>query len=99
MFLGFGAGVGWFAVSIKTAFVADADGVLVMVQAMGSDHGFGTSSLNGTISADNVVVTYALPALLLVPLVNLGCAGGLVGTDSGAVDDDECYCSHKSLRV
>lgn len=88
MFLGFGAGVGWFAVSIKTAFVAYTYGVLVMVLAMGSDHGLGTSSFDGTISADDVVVTDALPTLLLVPLVNLGCAGGLVGTDSGAVDDD-----------
>ena len=82
------SGVGSFAVGIKTTFVAYSDAVLVVVQAMGSYHGLRATSLNGSISTDDIVVTDTLPTSLLVPLVNLGCAGGLIGTDSGAMDDD-----------
>lgn len=82
-----GASVGSFAVSIKTSFVTDADAVLVVVKAMGSYHGLGTTSFDGAISADDVMVADTLPSSLLVPLVDLSCAGGLVGSDGGTVDD------------
>ena len=48
--------VGCFAIGIKTAFVAYSDRVLIVNEAMGSYHGFGTSSFYGTVSADNIVV-------------------------------------------
>lgn len=68
--------------------------MLVVILAMSAYHGFGSSLLYGAVTADDIVVANAFPTSLLVPLVNLGCAGALVGTDGGAVDYEECYCSH-----
>lgn len=36
--LGFGTGVGWLAILVQAPFITDADGVLVTVQTVGSDH-------------------------------------------------------------
>ena len=82
------SGIGCFAVGIKATFVADADAVLIVVKTMGSYHGHGTALFDGSISTDDVMVADALPSTLLVPLVNLRCAGGLIVTDSGTMDDD-----------
>ncbi len=85
-FLLWGAGVGCFAVGIKTAFVTDSDAMLVVVQTMGSDLGFWASSVDAAIAVDDVVVADAFPTSGFVPAVNLFYAGGLIGTDGTAVD-------------
>lgn len=65
--------------------------MLVVILAMGSYYGLGTTLLYGIVSVDDMVVANAFPTSFLVPLVNLGCAGALVGTDGRAVDYEDGY--------
>ena len=92
--LGVGAGVGGFAVAVEAAFVADAEGVLVVVLAVGADSGLWTALFYGAVTAHNVVVADAFPASSFVPDVDLGGGARLVGSHRAAVEDEEAYCSH-----
>ena len=94
-FLGFRPGVGWLATGIKTSFVADADGVLVMVLAVCSHHTLGATWLYAAIPADDIVITNAKSKPLSpVPLVNLSSRGGLVRTHGRTMNDDKRDYSH-----
>ena len=84
-----GAGVGRLSADVEPSLVADADGVLVVVPAVGADHELGTALFDLSAAADNVVVADAeFPALLPVPGVDLGGRALLVGADGTAVNDD-----------
>ena len=53
---------------IVASFVAYADGVLVVVQAVGANHPFRSARLNLSVTTDDVVVADAeFPASLAVP--------------------------------
>lgn len=59
-----------------------------MVFDVGSDHGFGTTFLDTTITTDDVMVADAVRvATCAMPFVNLLGTAGLVGLDSRAMDD------------
>ena len=79
---------------VKSAFVADAEAVLVVVLAVSTDVGFSPSGLNAAIATHDIVIAYALPSALAVPLVNLPCARCLAGAHGTAMDDQECDAAH-----
>ena len=64
--------VGGLTAGIVASFVAYADGVLVVVQAVGADHPFRSAGLNLSVTTDDVVVADAeFPASLAVPRIYL----------------------------
>ena len=79
---------------IKSAFIADAEAVLVVVLAVSTDVGFSPSGLNAAIATHDIVIAYALPSALAVPLVDLPCARCLAGAHGTAMDDQECDAAH-----
>lgn len=93
----FGARVARIAAHVKPSFVADADGMGVVILAVGADSGLWTACLDGAIATDDVVVADALPPSLPVPVVDLGGGGCLAGTHGGAVDDEERDGSHRCV--
>lgn len=81
------ASVLWITLCVETTFIADADGVAVVVFDMSSDHGLWATFLYAAITSDDVVIADAVRvASGSVPLVNLCCAAGLVGLDCAAVN-------------
>ena len=70
-FLGRCASVGVTAFLVEATFVADADGVGVVVAGMSAYHLFRTTEMQLAIAGDVVVVAAALPATGLVHLVEL----------------------------
>ena len=68
-----GARVGRLSADVEPTLVADADGVAVVVPAVGADHILRPSLFDLSAAADDVVVADAkFPALLPVPGVDLG---------------------------
>ena len=66
LFLGWGSGIGWTAVGIKAALVADADAVGVVMLGMGAGHLLGTARIDGAVLGDVVVVADGAEATSLV---------------------------------
>ena len=57
---------------VQTTLVAHADGVAVVVQAVGANHPFWSAGLNLSVTTDDVVVSDAeFPASLAVPRIYL----------------------------
>ena len=54
--LGEGTGVGWFAVGIESALIADGDAVSVVVSGVSSDLSLRAARVEGTVLGDVVVV-------------------------------------------
>lgn len=81
-------------IGVKSAFVADAEAVLVVVLAMSTDFEFSPSGLNAAVATHDIVIAYALPSALAVPLVNLPCARCLAGSHGTAMDNQECDAAH-----
>ena len=78
---------------IQTAFVADADGVGVVVLGMGALDGFGQQGDDIAIAADIIVVT-AL-AVLGLACGNQGLhTEGTVALRGTTVNNDKVYCTH-----
>ncbi len=86
--LSWGAGVGRTAFFVETSLVADADGVGVVVAGMGADHLLGTTEVQLSVAGDVVVVAAALPATVLVHLVELLQRNVLVRSRCRAVNND-----------
>ena len=82
------------SVGVKSAFVADAEAVLVVVLAVSTDVGFSPSGLNAAVATHDIVIAYALPSALAGPLVDLPCARCLAGAHGTAMDDQECDAAH-----
>ena len=73
---------------VESTFIADADGVAVVVFDVSTHHRLGATFLDATITSDDVVIADAVGvAPGSMPFVDLGCAAGLVGLDGRAVDD------------
>ena len=96
--LGRGAGVAGMACRIQTAFVADADGVLVVVLAVGSDLLEGTAFMDLTVTGDIVVIADVFPAAS--QMVGLALTEGILtrGARGAAVQHDEGDGSHGKLK-
>lgn len=94
--LGFGAGVAGIAGSIETAFIADADGVLVVAFAVGAYLPEGTALVDLTVAGDVVMIADVFPTALEVVGFALVEGVALRGLRAAAVQDDEGYCSHCS---
>ena len=60
MLLGWSASVGWIALLVETTFVADADGVGVVVAGMHAYLVLRAGLVQLTVAFDVVVITYAL---------------------------------------
>ena len=74
------ARVGFFTADVESALVADADGVRVVVQAVGTHHPLRTAWLDRSVTTDYVMVADAeFPAPLAMPGVDLSSRGALVG--------------------
>ena len=87
LFLLRGTSVSRLASGIKTAFVADTDGVAVVVQTMGTNHFFRSADFNIAIPADIVVVSWPIPAFGDVPFRDLFYGTRLGWHHCAAVDD------------
>lgn len=78
---------------VKPTFVADSDRMAVVVRTVSTNHLLWTTGLDGSISANDVVVADAFPSFGTMPLVYLLGAGCLIRFHGTAVDDDEGDCS------
>ena len=92
--LGRGAGVGITATFVETAFVADADGVGVVVAGVGTDLRLVAALVQLAVAGDVVVVATAFPAFCLVTGIQCLEREILVAASGAAVDDDEINASH-----
>ena len=81
-------------IGVKSAFIADAEAVLVVVLAVSTDDGFRPAGLYASVTTHDIVIAYALPSALAVPLVNLPCARCLAGAHGTAMDNQECDAAH-----
>ena len=81
---------------VESPFVADADGVGVVVQTVGADHPFWTTGLDLSVTTDHVVVADAklIMAVFAVPGINLSGRRCLVGLYCRTMNDYQCYNSH-----
>ena len=74
---------------IVASFVAYADGVLVVVQAVGANHPFRSAGLNLSVTTDDVVVADTeFPASLAMPRIYLSGGRCLVGPYCRTMNDD-----------
>ena len=75
------ARVGGLTADVEPALVADADGVGIVVQAVGTHHPFRAAWLNRSVTTDHVVVADAklIMAVFAVPGINLSGRRCLVG--------------------
>ena len=69
------------AVGIQSPLIADSDGVLVMVLAVGTDLGFGATKVNAAILLYVVVVADVFPATV-VHVVVAALLRGITGVTS-----------------
>ena len=80
---------------VEPAFITYSDGVLVVVQAVSTDHPFRATSLYATIATDNVVIAYAeLESAVAVPGVDLSDRTQLVGLHCRTMNHYQCYRPH-----
>ena len=92
--LGFGTGVVVTALAGDSAFVADADGVLVVMTGVGSDKVLVAGLVELAVAGD-VVVVACEPEACLMAGDELGDGEGTVFARRTAVNDDKVDGSHK----
>ena len=92
--LGRGAGVGWMAVGIETALIADADAVGIVMSGMGADFFLGTARVEVAILRDVIVVTDGAEATSLVAGFESLYREVLRNLGGRTVNDDEIDLSH-----
>ena len=88
------AGVGFASLVIQAAYVADADGMFVVVSDMGSGLALRTTCLDGAILQDYPVVAAAGPSLGTVTMVEVGDGPLLTLPGGGTVDYDVQHLLH-----
>ena len=86
-------GVGRTTLGVETSFIADADGVLVVVAGMGADEVFMTRLIHLTVPGDVVVIGGEAEASLVTG-DELGDREWTVAARGAAVDDDEVDAAH-----
>ena len=79
---------------IHAANVANTDGVLIVVLDMGTCEFLGTAGMNAAILIDYPVVAAAVPALGLVPAVNVFDSDLLADLGIGAVNNNPLHILH-----
>ena len=87
------------SVGVQTTYVAYSDTLPVPTVAVGTLFFYGAALFNGSVQADDTVVTYLFESASAVPLVYVGCCKVHSATCSGAVDDDRVYCSHAFCAI
>ena len=93
------AGVGGSALLVETAFVADADGVGVVVAGMGADHELRPSWLDLSVTTDHVMVAYAeVETPIAMPCIDLSCRARLVRPHRRTVNHYQCNMPHDCIR-
>ena len=91
-----GARVGGLTSYIQPALVADADGVGVVVHAVGTDHVLRTAWLYLSVTTDHVVVADAeVEAPPAMPRIYLSCRTRLVGPHCRTVNNNKGDLSHR----
>ena len=90
------AGVGGLTADIESPFVADANRMGIVVQAVGADHPFRPTGLNLSVTTDHVVVADAklIMAVFAVPGINLSGRRCLVGLYCRTMNYYQCNNSH-----
>ena len=88
--LSLGARVGGLTADVQPTLIANADGVGVVVHAVGTDHPFRTAWLYRSVTTDHVVVAdtkfpMVIPAM---PCVNLSGRTRLVGPHCRTMNDN-----------
>jgi hypothetical protein len=74
---------------VQTTLVAHADGVAVVVQAVGANHPFWSAGLNLSVTTDDVVVADTeFPTSLAMPRIYLSGGRCLVGPYCRTMNDD-----------
>ena len=97
LLLGWSACVGWIAVGIETALVADADAVGVVMLGMGAGFALGAAWVDHAVLRDVVVVTDGTEATSLVAGFQ-GFYWEIPGYPcGGTVDYDHVYFSHNEF--
>ena len=83
------ARVGGLTADVEPSFVADADRMGVVTQAVGTYHPFRPTGLNLSVTTDHVVVAYAklIMAVFAVPGINLSSRRCLVGLYCRTMND------------
>ena len=94
LLLGWGACVGWIAVGIEAALVANADAVGVVMLGMGTGHLFGTARIDGAVLGDVVVVADGAEASCFMASFKGFYREIAVGSGGRAMDDNKVYFSH-----
>ena len=82
---------------IQPTLIADADRMPIMPHDMGTHLREMTTSLDSAITSHDEVVADTLPALALVPIVDVFRRAPLSRPDSRAMNDDKSDLSHKQL--
>ena len=99
MLLGWSAGVGWIAVLVETALVADADAVEVVMLGMGADFFLGTAGVEVAVLGDVIVVTDGAEATGLVAGFECLHREVLRYLGSRTMDDNQINFSHKIILL
>ena len=92
-----GAGVGWMAVGIEAALIANADAVGIVMSGMGADFVLGTARVEVAILRDVIVVTDGTEATSLVAGFEVFYREVLRNLGGRTVNDDEIDLSHFTL--
>ena len=88
-------GVGRTTLGVETSFIADADGVLVVVAGMGADEVFMTRLIHLTVPGDVIVIGGEAEASLVTG-DELGDREWTVAARGATVNNDEINVTHLS---
>ena len=94
LLLGWSASVGRGAVGIKTALVANADAVGVVMLGMGADFALRAAWVDGAVLGDVVVVADGAEATCLMASFKGFYREVAVGSGGRAMNDNKVYFSH-----
>ena len=83
------------AVSGKSSDIRHTDGMAVMVLAMRSNLRLRSSTLDGTVNRNHIVISTASPTERTVVAVNVRHTQCAARTVCGAMHDYQSYCSHR----
>ena len=99
LLLGWGASVGGIAVDIKSAFVANADTVGIVIFGMSTGHFLGTARIDGAVLGDVVVVADGAEAAGFVAGFEGFYREVAVGSGSRAMNYNQIDFSHDFLWI
>lgn len=83
------------AVSGKSSYIRHTDGMAVMVLAMRSNLRLWSSTLNGTVNRNHIVIPTSTSTERTVVAVNICHSQCATRTVGGAMHDNQSNCSHR----